>query len=279
VRRARRIAAGLAAAARAALLPACERAVAPDGQGAAPGSPLDAAGIVERAGARIPDGLVFQDQRGERFDVDDALGGPPVLLTLAWYHCRMLCGRVLDDTARAVRDAGLDPGRDVRLLTVSIDPRDDAGSAARRLDEVSGTFGRPLPPEAWRFLWGDAEAAARLADRVGFRFRYDSGTDQYAHPAALFVLAPDGRLASRLDGVEFPGASLRQALDSAARGEVHGDTQPLLLRCFEYVPALRRHADAIATFFRIGGLIAPLGYAVFIVRSVRARRPLRESAP
>src|SRR5207245_5598653 len=60
----------------------------------------------------------------------------------------------------------------------------------------------------WPFLTG-AEANVRaLADSLGFKYRYDGPTAQFAHPAVAFVLTPEGRISRYLYGVEFPGRDL-----------------------------------------------------------------------
>jgi len=253
--------------------------VAPRAMGDADRTPLAAATLHDAIGARVPRTLRFVDQAGRALVLDQAFGGPPVVLILAWYHCRTLCGLLLEDTAHAVHDAGLRPGRDLRLLTVSLDPRDDPATALARRDRVERAYGSALAPDAWRFVVGDADAIRRLASSVGVGYRWDARTRQFAHPTALFVLTPDARLSSRLDGVRPSPAALRTAVRRAAAGALDpAPEEPLLLRCFRYVPALRRYAGAVETFLRVGAavsLVGAVGLVVRAVRSPRRRRSLR----
>ena len=236
------------------------------------GPPIEGAAVVEQIGAQIPADLVLRDQRGDPFRLGDLLGGPPVLLTMAWYHCHTLCGMVLDGTARALAGAGLAPGRDVRLATVSIDPRDDAESAAARRAGVSAALGAPLAAGAWPFLFGDADAVRKLADVVGFGFRWDAHSEQYAHAAVLVALTPEGRVSSYLYGVAFDPVALTRAVQRAGAGGTQASSEPLLLRCFHYVSALNRWAAPIRSYLRAGGALSLLALGIGGGLAVRARR-------
>jgi protein SCO1/2 len=179
---------------------------------------------------------------------------------------------VLTGTARAVRDAGLRPGRDVRLVTVSIDPRDDPASAAERRRDVVAVFGGALPARAWPYLGGDAAGVRRLADAVGFRFAFDRTTDQYAHPAVLIALTPDGRVSSYLYGVAFDAGALRGAVARAGAGGIAAVEEPLLLRCYRYVPALRRFAGPLTAYLRVAGALSVVSVLAAAALAIRGRR-------
>ena len=68
---------------------------------------------------------------------------------------------------------------------------------------------------------GDGGAAARkLADAVGFRYKYDPTSKQFAHDAVAFVLTPDGVVARYLYGVDYPARDFRMAIVEASGGRV-----------------------------------------------------------
>src|SRR6185503_19285554 len=115
------------------------------------------------------------------------------VLVFADYRCRYLCGPALTLTADALARSGLRAGRDYRLVALSIDPRDRVADAA--------AFGRarlaafPQVAAASALLVAAPADVARAAGSLGYRYRYDAATGQFAHMATAFVLAPDGRLA------------------------------------------------------------------------------------
>lgn len=248
-------------------------------------------GVEERLGARLPLELRFRDHEGRTVRLGDVVrGDAPVLLVLAYYRCHTLCDLVVDGAARALGGAGLALGTEVRAVTVSIDPRDGAAEArekrSRALAGVAaasrstaahrraadgeaapGAHARDGPvvasPEAddWPFLTGDEGAVRILADAVGFRFRYDPMTDPFAHPAVVIALTPDGKVASYLYGLRPTPDELRAALATAATGGVLSPVRRVVLRCYQYVPALRRHGALLKGALWASGLlpIAALG--------------------
>ncbi len=238
---------------------------------AADGAPLAAATIVERLHAQLPLAAPLRDAQGRTRTLGEVLQDRPALLVLGYYHCSMLCGLVLEGTARALaeleRDArGSVPG--YAVVAVSIDPRDDPASALERQRGVLARVG--WTAQRWPFLVGTADDVSALAAAAGFGYRYDAGTDQYAHAAALVVLAPGGRVSSYLYGVDFDPREIGAALRDAELGAVRSPLRRFLLRCFHYVPALRRHGDAIAWSLRATALATLCALAVWLVRLVRA---------
>jgi protein SCO1/2 len=103
---------------------------------------------------------------------------------------------------------------------------------------------------AWPFLVGEAPNIHALAERVGFQYNYDARTDQFAHPAAIVVLTPDGRVSRYLYGTNYRPFDLRLALDEAAQGKIGGIVDRVLLTCFRYDPATRRYAWVVRGSFR-----------------------------
>jgi protein SCO1/2 len=215
-----------------------------------------AADLDERLGARLPAALSFTDGSGRRVRLGDAFtDGKPVVLVLAYYRCPMLCDLVLRGAGDALAGVGLVFGRDFRALTVSFDPRDRPEAAARKQETLLQALGRPDAAPAWPFLVGEAAAVRALADAVGFRYGYDASTDQFAHPACLIVLTPDGRIARYLYGIRFRPVDLRLALDEAARGRIGGIVDRVLLTCFRWDPASRRYGVYVRGVLRGGATL------------------------
>lgn len=235
-------------------------------------APLAAAGVEERPGALLPLDLAFTREDGSAVRLGEAFrDGRPVVLTLAYYGCDMLCPMVLRDARELARGSALRPGTDYRLLTVSIDPRDGPADAARARRAL-------LAPDAaggWEFWTGGAAEVSALAERVGFRYGYDPRGDRFAHAALLTVLTPGGRVSGYLYGVGVPPERFEAALAAAAGGEAGSSFERVLMRCFHYVPALRAHASLLAGFFRGGGALVLLAAAAtlfFLGRRVRPGR-------
>ena len=152
---------------------------------------------------------------------------------------------------------GLDAplGRDFRALTVSIDPRDTPTAAAEKQRSTIAALGYPEAKGAWPFLVGEEASIKALADRLGFRFAYDPSTSQYAHPAVVFALTPDGRISRYLYGTSFSPRDLRLALVEAGAGKTGSIVDRVLVTCYRYDPASRRYSPYILGFLRLGGAL------------------------
>jgi protein SCO1/2 len=228
--------------------------------------------VQERLGAPVPAQLTFVDQDRARVRLGDLFrDGRPVVMVLAYFRCPMLCDLVQQGLAAALRESGLEVGRDFRAVTVSIDPRDTPGTAAVRGAALWRELGRAAPVirGAWRMLTGgDAEIHA-LAAALGFRYVYDPRSRQYAHPACAFVLGPDGRVARYLYGPTFRPRDLRWAVVEAGRGAGGGArAQPgsvvdrVLLTCFRYDPSARRYGIYVLGVMRGGSALVLLTFGL-----------------
>lgn len=205
---------------------------------------LRSVGVDERLGEEVPLDAAFRDETGREARLGDYLGDGPVILTLNYYTCPMLCPLTLRNLLESARRmTGIDLGRDFRIVTVSIDPADEVETAAARAQEIhSGMTDFAAPASRWPFLVGDEGAVRRLTESVGFRYRKVG--KEFAHPDVVVVLTPEGRISRYLYGIEQNPNDLRLSLLEAAGGRI-GESQTLnriLLFCFHYDPAGRKYA-------------------------------------
>lgn len=232
--------------------------------------------LEEHLGRTVRGDLIFTDASGRRVRLGDYFNrGEPVLLVLAYYRCPMLCGLVLRGAALGLSLLPYRLGEHYQAITVSFDPHDGPGAAAQKRASTLSVLGvDPATPE-WPFLVGDEAASRALADDLGFRYAYDPETDQYAHPAALFVLTKEGRISRYLYGAEFPARDLRLALLEASRGEIGSIVDRVIMTCYRYDPASRRYGPFLLGFIRIGGaliLLTTVGLLAALRWAERARR-------
>jgi protein SCO1/2 len=236
-----------------------------------------AMGVDERPGERIPLDLVFTDSRGQKASLDQFFDRErPVLLILAYNRCAMLCSLVLRGTADVVSELDMTPGQDYQIITVSIDPRETAQQAFRKQELMLERVGLAGQTRAWPFLVGDQPAIAALARSLGFRYAWDERTEQYAHPAVIFVITPEGVISRYMHGVVFSSDEIGRALRDASQGQVAaaGDGGGLL-SCFRFASALGKYGPAIQLMFQVGALVILLsvvGGLAFLIRR-QAGRP------
>ncbi|HEY4240387.1 MAG TPA: SCO family protein [Kofleriaceae bacterium] len=220
-------------------------------------------GLDEHVGAQVPRDLPFVDSQGHATTLGATLGtGRPTVLVMAYARCTMLCSVVLHGVADSIRGSELVPGRDYTPVVVSLDPHETPAEGARRQDALLASIGRPNQRDAWPYLVGDEASIARLANTLGFRFAWDPDTQQFAHPAVVFVLAPDGTIAEYVRGVTFDG--LPAAIRRAAAGQRTTDTASDLLSCFHFDPSLHRYGRQIGLVLRLGAALVLAVLALLI---------------
>jgi protein SCO1/2 len=191
----------------------------------------------QHPGAQLPLDAQIDDASGRAVTLASALGGKPGVVVLEYLRCKNLCGLVLRGATQAIARSGLQPGRDVNLVAVSIDPRERPQDAAAAQAMYARLF--PDAREAAngvRFFTGSPGEVRRIAAAVGFPYRYDRQSDQFLHPAGFVVTTPTGRISRYMLGLSPDASLLKRAVAEAAAGRVHPPAHPLLCLCFGYDP-------------------------------------------
>jgi protein SCO1/2 len=231
--------------------------------------------IVEQLGAEVPRDLPFVDSAGRSVRLGDTFTGRPIVLALVYHRCLGLCSLLLGGLTKSLNAVDWQLGRELDVVTVSIDPEETPALAASSRAGYLQALGRPPSDTAWAALTGPASSIDALAASVGFRFQYLDGQKQFAHAAALFVLTPDGRVSRYLYGVEFPPRQLKAALFEASGGRVGTSFERVILRCWQWDPTSRRYAVFLDRYFRVGGLVLLAVIGAFL--AVLWRRDLQRS--
>ena len=225
---------------------------------------LSDVGFDQHLGDTVPLDAVFRDETGQAVRLGDYFGKRPVVLSLAYYDCPMLCTVTLNGLASALDVLAFTPGRDFEIVTVSFEPKETPALAAAKKAAYLRRYKRPGAAAAWHFLTGDAAQIRRLTDAVGFKYAWDERTGQYAHASGVMVLTPDGRLARYLYGVEYAPKDLRFAIVEASQGRILSPVDRLLLYCYHYDPALGRYGRSVMALLRVGAVLTLAGIGAMI---------------
>ena len=246
--------------------------VPPPPRQATPGV-LQEIGFDQKLGDDIPTDLAFKDETGKDVRLADYFGKKPVVLSLVYYDCPMLCTISLNGLAGALEVLSFVPGQEFEVLTVSFDPSEGPVLAAAKKKAYMARYKRPEAHAGWHFLTGPKESVDRLTRAVGFRYVWDAETKQFAHPAGILVATPDGKIANYLFGVEYSPKDLRLALVDAAGGKIGNAVDQVLLYCYQYDPRTGRYSASILNVVRIGGLLTVLALGAFMLTASRRRGP------
>jgi protein SCO1/2 len=216
--------------------------------------------VIEHLGDRVPSHLTFTDLDGKSVSLDALTNaGKPVLVTLGYHRCPMLCSLVLDGLVKAMKDTGLVLGRDLLAVDVSIDPTEDvtlAKATQKRIVDAIGGGKTAADFPFWLSTKDNGAAVRALAESVGFRYKYDEQSKQYAHEAVTFLVSPGGVISRYLYGVEYSSRDFKLAVIEAGDSRVGTSFDKVMLACYKYDPVTRRYAPFVFGFMRIGaGLV------------------------
>lgn len=240
--------------------------------------------FVQKLNSQVSPGLIFRDESGRQVRLGEYLGKRPIVLALGYNSCPMLCTLVLDGMTEAFRDLKWSVGKQFDVIFVSIDPREGPAMAAEKKKLYVRIYGRNGSEDGWHFLTAATtapqtgngppqdKAIQTLADEIGFRYAYDAGLKQFAHPSGFVVLTPDGRVARYFFGVTFSPNEVDTSLRGAGVKKIGSPVQEFILLCCEYSPLRGKYGNLVMDMVRAGGIATVIALGVFILRKPRPKK-------
>lgn len=220
--------------------------------------------VHERLGETVPLDLTFTNHHGEEVMLGEYFEKDrPVLLTLAYYECPMLCTLVLNGIRDVADSVSWQPGEDYQIVTVSIDPRETHELARAKHEVYLKSLDKEVHGDSWVFLTGSADQSRKLAEAVGFQYYYVEEKDIYAHPAVSYVLTETGKISRYLYGIDIRKRDLRLALVEGAEKRVGNPVEKVLLYCYQYSPDEEGYVLMAGNVMKLGG-----GLTVLILGTV-----------
>jgi protein SCO1 len=234
---------------------------------------LQGVGVEEHLSRAVDLNLTFIAENGYPVALRDFFHKDrPVILNLVYYSCPMLCNMVLNGQTAALKKIPWTAGKEFEVVTISIDPTETFNLAQQKRAVYLESYGRPTA--GWHFFTDDHGNAKRLADQVGFHYRYDERQAQYAHAAVIMVLTPEGKISRYLYGIKFNPRDVRLALTEASESKFGLSADRILLYCFHYDPQAHGYVLFASNLMRAGGALTVLILALVLFRLWR-----REGVP
>ncbi len=240
---------------------------------------LQGVGLNQNLNAQLPLDVELKDETGRSVHLQDYFGKKPVIFTLVYYQCPMLCTYVLNGLVSSMRVLSFNAGKEFEIVTVSFDSRETPSLAAAKKLQYLKEYTRPGAADGWHFLTADQQTIYRLTTAVGFQYNYDPKQNQFAHASGIMVVTPQGRLARYFYGVEYPPRDLRLALVEASENKIGSLADQVLLFCFHYDPTTGKYGAYALNLVRLGGAITVLCLGLFILRSRSKEKELTTKTP
>jgi protein SCO1/2 len=233
---------------------------------------LGQVGIDQKLGDTIPLDTVFRDEAGHDVRLGSLIGPRPVILTLVYYKCPMLCTLVLNDLVRTLRPMEMNIGKDFDVVTVSFDPTETSELSNAKKTQYVRELNQPGAQANWHFLTGTQESIHKLTDAVGFRYAWDEKAKQFAHASGIIILTPQGKIARYFFGIQYAPKDVRLSLVEASGNHVGSVTDQILLYCFHYDPTTGKYGFIVTRALHIGGVLTILALGVLLVMLFRHER-------
>ena len=233
---------------------------------------LQGIGIDQNLNAQIPLELTFNNETGQSVRLGQYFRGKPVVLALVYYECPGLCDLILNGLSHAMQQVSLNVGSDYEVVTVSFNPEESWQLAGAKKSNYIEKYNRPGAKEGWHFLTGKADAIKSLTDSVGFHYKYDPISKQFAHASAIMILTPEGKIARYFYGIEYKPRDFRLGLVEASNHKIGTTADQVLLFCYHYDPMTGKYGVIISQVTRVLGTATVLALGAFVFIMIRRDR-------
>jgi protein SCO1/2 len=196
-------------------------------------APAAAPGFEQRIGETLPLDTVLVDEHGAARPLRTYFGRNPVVLYFNYFRCPQLCSVVSDGVLDGLRRLDATVGRNLTVISLSIDPTDTAAAAAAQQQQAVRRYGRSGAAAGWHTLTGNADAIKAVTDAAGFNFTYDPRSRLFGHASGVIIVTPEGRVSRYFLGVDFPAPEVAAAVERAASNRTGEPVYNLLLLCLQ----------------------------------------------
>ncbi len=246
--------------------------------------------VLNHSGQQVPLTLQFTDETGKIVSLGEYFNRPsaagkakkPVVVQMLYYRCPILCPTVLKKFTDTIQQIDFTVGRDFDVMLVSVDARDTAADATAQKSAQVISYNRAGDDvrDGWHFLTSSGESPRKLADALGFPYRYIPEAGEYAHGACLFVLTPEGKISRYFTGLNYPSSDVRLALLEASGGKIGTIFDAFTLWCYHFDASTGKYTLAATRVMRAGGALSVLlvGGLMIAMWRFEARKKRRGAA-
>ncbi len=240
---------------------------------------IENVGIVEHRGTQVPKDIAITDSNGRAVKTGDFFDGRrPVLLVMGYYDCPLLCTLIFNAVQKSLNGFDWTAGVEYRVLFVSIDHTNTPESARLKHDSYAVGMNNAPTDDGFVFTVTDPPNIRRLAETVGYHYKFLPETGEFSHPAALIFLTPAGVINTYMEKLDYPPRDVKLALLEAAEGRTGSIFDRIQHFCFRYNSKEGRYTADAKRVLQLGGLATAgtlgVSIAAFAFAGARRRRQL-----
>jgi len=194
-------------------------------------------GIVEKLGDTLPLDLSFYNENNELVTLRSLIN-KPTILSFVYFDCPGLCSPLLDGISEVVNKMDLTLGKDYDIITISFNTKDTPEKARIKKQNFIQHI-KENDRKDWTYLTGDLENIQKITEAAGFRYK-PIGVD-FAHPATIIMISPQGKITRYLYGVNFLPFDVKMAILESRKGLVQPTRSKILQYCFGYDTVTRSY--------------------------------------
>lgn len=243
---------------------------------------LEGVGLDEKLGGKIDLSLKVKDDNGQEVALGTFFDGKhPVIISPVYFSCPGLCNFHLNGLTDALKlmDKGWSVGSKYKILSVSFDSKETPDLAAKKKQTYMKLYDREGADKGWHFITADETTVQALTGSLGFKFKWDEASQEWAHASAAVIVTPSGTISRYLPGIMFNPQDIKLALNEAAEGKIGSVVDSLVLYCFKYDPHQSKYTLAAFNIMKLGGAVMVLVMVLWLLPIyIRSRRAKNKAA-
>lgn len=242
---------------------------------------LEGVGIVEQLGAQIDLSTLVTDDNGQEVPLKSFFDGKhPLIISPVYFSCPGLCNFHLNGLTEALKELGPEwsVGNKFKILAFSFDSKETPDLAANKKKTYIKLYERADSETGWHFLTAKEDVVQSLSKALGFGFKWDEKSKEWAHASAAIIITPDGKISRYLPGIMFNAKDVKMALNEAADGKIGTFVEELMLFCFKYDPQQSKYALVAFNVMKVGGAITVLLMGLWLLLVYIRSRKKNKSA-
>jgi len=151
------------------------------------------------------------DQDGRPFELD-SLRGTPVLVSMFYSSCQMVCPMVFETIHSTLKALPPDERSEMKVVMISFDPARDSVAALKKTAAVRNCDAQ------WTLARGDEGTSRKIAAALNIQYRRLSD-GEFNHSTIITLLDREGRIASRTGKLGTVDTALVKAVHEVHTGK------------------------------------------------------------